>query len=327
MLSRFFGFGRRDFSSLSEQEILALAISSEEDDGRIYGAYADGLRADFPQSAKVFDEMAEEEAHHRDVLIDMHRRRFGEKIPLIRREHVRGYYERRPDWLVRPLGIERVRAKAEEMEEQAYRFYLEAAKRTEDASTRKLLGELAAAEKSHVSMAHRLGMKHVPEGVAVEERQAERRQFILTYVQPGLAGLMDGSISTLAPIFAAAFATQNTWATFLVGLSASVGAGISMGFTEAAHDDGKLSGRGSPLKRGLANGIMTMLGGLGHTLPYLISDFWTATTVAAIVVFFELWAIAFIQNRYMETPFLRATFQVVLGGALVFAAGILIGNA
>jgi rubrerythrin len=327
MLSRFFGFGRRDFSSLSEQEILALAISSEEDDGRIYSAYADGLRADFPQSAKVFDEMAEEEAHHRDVLIDMHRRRFGEKIPLIRREHVRGYYERRPDWLVRPLGIERVRAKAEEMEEQAYRFYLEAAKRTEDASTRKLLGELAAAEKSHVSMAHRLGMKHVPEGVAVEERQAERRQFILTYVQPGLAGLMDGSISTLAPIFAAAFATQNTWATFLVGLSASVGAGISMGFTEAAHDDGKLSGRGSPLKRGLANGIMTMLGGLGHTLPYLISNFWTATTVAAIVVFFELWAIAFIQNRYMETPFWRAAVQVVLGGALVFAAGVLIGNA
>jgi rubrerythrin len=327
MFSRFFGFGRRDFSSLSEQEILALAISSEEDDGRIYGAYADGLRADFPQSAKVFDEMAEEEAHHRDVLIDMHRRRFGEKIPLIRREHVRGYYERRPDWLARPLGIERVRAKAEEMEEQAYRFYLEAARRTQDASTRKLLGELATAEKSHVSMAHRLGMKHVPEGVAVEERQAERRQFILTYVQPGLAGLMDGSISTLAPIFAAAFATQNTWATFLVGLSASVGAGISMGFTEAAHDDGKLSGRGSPLKRGLANGVMTMLGGLGHTLPYLISNFWTATTVAAIVVFFELWAIAFIQNRYMETPFLRATFQVVLGGALVFAAGILIGNA
>jgi rubrerythrin len=327
MLSRFFGFGRRDFSSLSEQEILALAISSEEDDGRIYSAYADGLREDFPQSAKVFDEMAEEEAHHRDALIDMHRRRFGEKIPLIRREHVRGYYECRPDWLVRPLGVDHVRAQAEDMEEQAYRFYLEAAKRTTDALTRKLLGELAAAEKSHVSIAHRLGAKHVPEGVAAEERQREHRQFILTYVQPGLAGLMDGSISTLAPIFAAAFATQNTWATFLVGLSASVGAGISMGFTEAAHDDGKLSGRGSPLKRGLANGIMTMLGGLGHTLPYLISDFWTATTVAAIVVFFELWAIAFIQNRYMETPFLRATFQVVLGGALVFAAGILIGNA
>ncbi|MBN9075655.1 MAG: rubrerythrin family protein [Rhizobiales bacterium 65-79] len=327
MLSRFFGFGRRDFSSLSEQEILALAISSEEDDGRIYGAYADGLREDFPQSAKVFDEMAEEEAHHRDVLIEMHRKRFGDRIPLIRREHVRGYFERKPDWLVRPLGIDHVRTQAEQMEEQAYRFYLEAAKRTGDASTRKLLGDLAVAEKSHVSMAHRLGLKHVPEGVAAEERQEERKKFILTYVQPGLAGLMDGSISTLAPIFAAAFATQNTWATFLVGLSASVGAGISMGFTEAAHDDGKISGRGSPLKRGLANGLMTALGGLGHTLPYLIPSFWTATVVAAIVVFFELWAIAFIQNRYMETPFLRATFQVVLGGALVFAAGVLIGNA
>jgi len=327
MFSRFFGPGRRDFSSLSEQEILALAISSEEDDGRIYGAYADGLREDFAQSAKVFEEMAEEEAQHRDVLIETHRRRFGERIPLIRREHVRGYYERRPDWLIRPLGIDRVRAQAERMEEQAYLFYLEAAKRTQDASTRKLLGDLAVAEKSHISMARRLGLRHVPEGVAAEERKDERRQFILTYVQPGLAGLMDGSISTLAPIFAAAFATHNTWATFLVGLSASIGAGISMGFTEAAHDDGKLSGRGSPLKRGLANGIMTALGGLGHTLPYLISNFWTATTVAAIVVFFELWAIAFIQNRYMETPFLRATFQVVLGGALVFAAGILIGNA
>jgi rubrerythrin len=271
--------------------------------------------------------MAEEEAHHRDVLIEMHRKRFGDRIPLIRREHVRGYFERKPDWLVRPLGIDHVRTQAEQMEEQAYRFYLEAAKRTGDASTRKLLGDLAVAEKSHVSMAHRLGLKHVPEGVAAEERQEERKKFILTYVQPGLAGLMDGSISTLAPIFAAAFATQNTWATFLVGLSASVGAGISMGFTEAAHDDGKISGRGSPLKRGLANGLMTALGGLGHTLPYLIPSFWTATVVAAIVVFFELWAIAFIQNRYMETPFLRATFQVVLGGALVFAAGVLIGNA
>src|SRR5690606_10627910 len=206
-------------------------------------------------------------------------------------------------------------------------FYLEAAKRAADASTRKLLGDLAAAENAHGSLARRLGLKHTPDDVRETEAGDERRRFVLTYVQPGLAGLMDGSVSTLAPIFAAAFATQNTWATFLVGLSASVGAGISMGFTEAAHDDGKLSGRGSPLKRGLANGIMTMLGGLGHTLPYLIPNFWTATTVAAIVVFFELWAIAFIQNRYMETPFLRATFQVVLGGALVFAAGILIGNA
>ena len=273
MLSRVFGFGRRPFDSLDEQEILALAISSEEDDGRIYRAYADGLRDDFPASAAVFDGMADEEDRHRAALIEMHRQRFGERIPLIRREHVKGYYERRPDWLVRPLGIEKVRLQAEEMEDQAHRFYLEAAKRTEDASTRKLLGDLAAAEKGHESLARRLGLEHVPEDVKAEEGVAERRQFILTYVQPGLAGLMDGSVSTLAPIFAAAFATGDTWQTFLVGLSASVGAGISMGFTEAAHDDGKLSGRGSPVKRGLASGIMTAIGGLGHALPYLIPHF------------------------------------------------------
>jgi rubrerythrin len=327
MLRRFFTLRKRDFSSLSEQEILALAISSEEDDARIYKSYADGLRDQFPQSAKVFDDMAEEENQHRRRLIEQHRARFGETIPLIRREHVRGYYDRKPDWLVRPLGLEKVRAMAEDMEAQAYRFYIEASKRTSDAGTRKLLGDLAVAEKGHESLAQRLGEKYTPEDVQEQERQTERRQFILTYIQPGLAGLMDGSVSTLAPIFAAAFATQDTWQTFLVGLSASVGAGISMGFTEAAHDDGVLSGRGSPLKRGLASGIMTALGGLGHALPYLIPQFWTATSVAAVVVFFELWAIAWIQNRYMETPFLRAAFQVVLGGSLVFAAGVLIGNA
>ncbi|SCY45382.1 iron exporter MbfA [Microvirga guangxiensis] len=327
MLSRVFGFDRRPFDSLSEQEILALAISSEEDDARIYRSYAEGLREQFPQSAKVFEEMAVEEDGHRSALIELHRKRFGETIPLIRREHVRGYYERKPDWLVRPLGIEKVRTAAETMEAQAHRFYVEAAKRSTDASTRKLLGDLATAEMAHESLARRLGLAHTPESVKEEEAQTERRQFILTYVQPGLAGLMDGSVSTLAPIFAAAFATQDTWQTFLVGLSASVGAGISMGFTEAAHDDGKLSGRGSPIKRGFASGIMTAVGGLGHALPYLIPHFWTATIIAAAVVFVELWAIAFIQNRYMETPFLRAAFQVVLGGALVFAAGVLIGNA
>jgi rubrerythrin len=327
MLSRVFGLDRRPFDSLSEQEILALAISSEEDDGRIYRSYAEGLREAYPQSAKVFDDMAAEEDRHRSALIEAHRRRFGETIPLIRREHVRGYYERKPDWLVRPLGVDRVRAAAETMEAQAHRFYLEAAKRTTDASTRKLLGDLAAAEKEHESLARRLGLAHTPDAVKEEESQTERRQFILTFVQPGLAGLMDGSVSTLAPIFAAAFATGDTWQTFLVGLSASVGAGISMGFTEAAHDDGRLSGRGSPVKRGLASGIMTAVGGLGHALPYLIPHFWTATIIAVAVVFVELWAIAFIQNRYMDTPFMRAAFQVVLGGALVFAAGVLIGNA
>ncbi|ERI12317.1 rubrerythrin [Ochrobactrum intermedium] len=327
MLSRFFRNDRRPFDSLSEQEILALAISSEEDDARIYLAYADGLRDDFPQSAKIFEQMAAEEHGHRDALIERHKARFGDRIPLIRREHVSGYYDRKPDWLVRPLGIDKVREAASEMEEQAYRFYVEAARRVSDADTRKLLGDLAQQEKQHEAKAESLENTLTPDDVQDEERAAERKQFILTYVQPGLAGLMDGSVSTLAPIFAAAFATQDTWQTFLVGLSASVGAGISMGFTEAIHDDGKLSGRGSPVKRGLSCGIMTTLGGLGHTLPYLIQDFWTATSIAAILVFFELWAIAFIQNRYMETPFFRSVLQVVLGGALVLAAGILIGSA
>ncbi|KSV66397.1 membrane protein [Sinorhizobium sp. GW3] len=327
MFSRLFSRSKRPFLSLSEQEILALAISSEEDDGRIYLAYADALRAQYPHSAKVFEEMAEEESHHRQWLIDLHVQRFGNRIPLIRREHVRDFLERKPDWLIAEMPIEKAREEAEAMEEAAHRFYVEAATRTQDAATRKLLGDLAIAEKSHESLARRLGEEHTPEDVRAEEDQTARRQFILTYVQPGLAGLMDGSVSTLAPIFAAAFATQDTWQTFLVGLSASVGAGISMGFTEAAHDDGKLSGRGSPIKRGLASGIMTALGGLGHALPYLIPHFWTATATAAVIVFVELWAIAFIQNRYMETPFLRAAFQVVLGGGLVLAAGILIGNA
>ncbi len=326
MLSRLFSSGKRAFSSLSEQEILALAIASEEDDARIYLAYADQLRDTYPQSAKLFEDMAEVEHTHRNMLIDMHRQRFGERIPLIRREHVRGFYERKPDWLRRNLSLETIRDEAERMEAQAARFYREAAAMTSDAQTRKLLGDLAVAEEGHEDVARMLGERHTPGEVKAEENESARRQFLLTYVQPGLAGLMDGSVSTLAPIFAAAFATQDTWQTFLIGLSASVGAGISMGFTEAAHDDGKLSGRGSPVKRGLASGIMTAIGGLGHALPYLIPHFWTATAIAALVVFVELWAIAFIQNRYMETPFLRAAFQVVLGGSLVLAAGILIGN-
>jgi rubrerythrin len=326
MLTRLFTQSRRTFDSLTEEEILALAIASEEEDARIYLAYADGLRDQYPASAKVFEDMAEVEQTHKNMLIDMFQSRFGERIPLIRREHVRGFYERKPDWLRKNLPLDTVREQAEAMERQAARFYEEAAKRVSGASTRRLLGDLALAERGHEDIAHMLTDKHLPEDVKAEENADERRQFILTYVQPGLAGLMDGSVSTLAPIFAAAFATGNTWSTFLIGLSASVGAGISMGFTEAAHDDGKLSGRGSPVKRGLASGIMTALGGLGHALPYLIPHFWVATIVAAIVVFFELWAIAFIQNRYMETPFLRAVFQVVFGGSLVLAAGILIGN-
>ena len=317
---------RRRFSDLSEQEILALAISSEEDDGRIYRSYADMLRDDYPDTAKIFEGMAAEEDGHRQRLIALHQERFGEVIPLIRREHVAGFYARRPVWLMENLGIERIRAEAEMMEYDAEAFYLKAAQRTSDAGTRKLLGDLAAAEAGHQDRAGDLAKAHLDADALDTEDRTAKRKFILTWVQPGLAGLMDGSVSTLAPIFATAFATQDTWTTFLVGLAASVGAGISMGFTEAASDDGELSGRGSPFKRGLASGVMTTVGGLGHALPYLISDFWTATVIAIIVVFIELWAIAWIQNKYMETPFFRAAFQVVLGGALVFAAGVLIGS-
>ena len=326
MIHRFLPTRRRAFDALSEQEILALAISSEEDDMRIYRAYADGLRESYPASAAVFDDMADEENGHRARLIELHQRRFGETIPLIRREHVQGYYERKPDWLVRPLSLEKTREMASGMERQAERFYRAAAARASDADTRRLLGDLAHAEAAHGSLATHLEREHLTEEVLDEEAETERRQFLLTWVQPGLAGLMDGSISTLAPIFAAAFATGDTWSTFLIGLSASIGAGISMGFTEAAHDDGVLTGRGAPWKRGLASGVMTTLGGLGHALPYLIPDFTIATTLAIAIVFVELWAITWIQHRFMETSWRRSMFQVLLGGSLVLAAGILIGQ-
>ncbi|WP_457649349.1 iron exporter MbfA [Profundibacter sp.] len=316
---------RRRFSDLNEQEILALAISSEEDDAQIYRGYAERLRADYPNSAKVFDAMAAEEDEHRRRLIELHKKRFGDVIPLIRREHVAGFYARRPIWLVENLGLERIREEVAKMEKDAEAFYTRAAQQTKDAATRKLLGDLAADEAGHNATAATLQEELLGGDEKEKENFTAHRQFVLTWVQPGLAGLMDGSVSTLAPIFATAFATHDTWTTFLVGTAASIGAGISMGFTEAASDDGVLSGRGSPFKRGVASGVMTTLGGLGHALPYLITDFWTATIIAFIVVFFELWAIAWIQNRYMDTPFMRAAFQVVLGGALVFATGVVIG--
>jgi len=317
---------RRKFADLNEQEILALAISSEEDDARIYRMFAEALRSNFAGSAAIFDGMAMEEDEHRRQLIALHQKRFGDTIPLVRREHISGYFVRQPVWLTENLGLDRMRQEAREMEQTAERFYRAAAAKTSDADTRRLLGDLAAAEAGHDQTAQDLAEKHLdPDTLEAEDNEAHR-QFVLTWVQPGLAGLMDGSVSTLAPIFAAAFATGDTWNTFLIGLAASVGAGISMGFTEAASDDGQISGRGSPIKRGFASGVMTTLGGLGHALPYLISDFWTATTIAIIVVFVELWAIAWIQNRFMQTPFFRATLQVVIGGALVLAAGILIGS-
>ncbi|PWR01937.1 rubrerythrin family protein [Meridianimarinicoccus roseus] len=317
---------KRRFSDLSEQEVLALAISSEEDDSRIYRGFSARLREEFPASAALFDGMAAEEEQHAQRLIALHKARFGNDIPLIRREHVADYYNRRPVWLSQALSIEDIRAQAEIMERDAQRFYEVAAQRSRDADTRALLNELAAAEAGHETRAGELAEQHLTGDARAAEDDTAHRKFLLTWVQPGLAGLMDGSVSTLAPIFATAFATQDPWTTFLVGLAASVGAGISMGFTEAASDDGQLSGRGAAWKRGVASGVMTTVGGLGHALPYLIPHFWTATIIAGIVVFIELWAIAWIQNRYMETPFLRAAMQVVLGGALVLAAGILIGS-
>lgn len=321
-----FGISNRlRFADLSEQQVLALAISSEEDDARIYRSYAAFLREDFPATAEIFDEMAIEEDGHRRRLIDTHRERFGSRIPLIRREHVSGYFDRRPVWLMENLSLERIRAEAARMEQDAARFYSAAAQRSSDPATRKLLGDLAAAEAGHETIATQLTAAMEASDAHATEADTAQRQFVLTWIQPGLAGLMDGSVSTLAPIFATAFATQDTLTTFQVGLAASVGAGISMGFTEAASDDGTISGRGSPIKRGVASGVMTMLGGLGHALPYLIPHFWTATIIAILIVVAELWTIAWIQKRFMDTPFHRAAFQVVLGGALVFAAGALIG--
>jgi len=314
------------FAELTEQEVLALAITNEEEDSRIYRGFAEGLREKYAASAKVFDEMADEEVRHRTMLFDLYRSKFGEYLPLIRRQDVKGFIAKKPLWLTRPLGLDEVRKYAETMEFEAARFYRQAAITARDASIRKLLDELADIEDEHENLAQHLGQQILTTAARAREDETSRRMFILQYVQPGLAGLMDGSVSTLAPLFAAAFATHNTWETFLVGLAASVGAGISMGFAEALSDDGSLTGRGAPVVRGGICGVMTAIGGLGHTLPYLIPSFWAATVVAIAVVAVELVAISYIRYRFMDTPFLAATFQVVVGGVLVFVAGILIGS-
>jgi rubrerythrin len=316
----------RNFDDLSEREMLALAISNEEEDSRIYADFADGLVENYPASAKVFTEMATEENEHRRRLIDLFVSKFGDHIPLVRRHDIRGYIPQQPVWQVRPLNIEAVRTRASEMERVAARFYRQAVSRTSDASIRKLLGDLAEIEDAHDRRALNLEKEILTESARHSEEEGERRRFILQIIQPGLVGLMDGSVSTLAPVFAAAFATHNSWNAFLVGLAASVGAGISMGFAEALSDDGKLSGRGAPLLRGLICGLMTFGGGIGHTLPYLIPNFYTATAVAICVVVIELLIISWIQWRYMEVPPLSAAAKVMIGGALVLAAGILIGS-
>jgi rubrerythrin len=320
----------RSFDSLSEQEILALAITSEEEDSRIYGDFAEGLKADYPATAELFHGMQQEETEHRRRLYERYREKFGEHIPLIRRQDVRGFVSRRPVWLVRPLGLDTVRKTAESMETETRRFYLRAAERATDASVRELLTDLAEAERGHVMAAENLEKKLLPPQVKQQEEEASRRLFVLQVVQPGLAGLMDGSVSTLAPLFAAAFAAarmgQTHWLPFKVGLAASLGAGISMGFAEALSDDGSLTGRGHPYVRGVVCGLMTTLGGIGHTMPYLIPNLHLATSVAIGVVVFELAAISYIRHRYMESPWVSATIQVVLGGVLVFLTGILIGS-
>ena len=316
----------RTFAELSEKEILALAISLEEEDERVYADYAEGLRADFPATAAIFDSTRQEEIGHRRRLIELYRQKFGEHIPLIRRQDVKGFVQRRPIWLARPLRIETVRNQASAMEEETRRFYEKAAANASDAGIRQLLDDLAAEERTHEDRAEALEKGKEEAGEFHKEAEASRRLFVLQVIQPGLAGLMDGSVSTLAPVFAAAFATHNTWAAFVVGLAASVGAGISMGFAEALSDDGTLTGRGHPWLRGLVCGLMTTLGGIGHTLPFLIRHFTLATGVAIVVVLIELAVITWIRRRYMETPLFSAALQVALGGAIVFATGVLIGS-
>ncbi len=313
------------FKDLSEREVLALAISLEEEDGRVYADFAEKLRANFPASAKVFEGMRDEESEHRRRLIERFQQQFGDHIPLIRRDDVKGFIKRKPLWLYSTLRVDAAVKAAESMELETRRFYEAAAERTSDAATRKLLGDLAEAERQHSNVAEALEKENLTKSARNEEADAQRRQFVLQVVQPGLAGLMDGSVSTLAPLFAAAFATHNSWDAFRVGLAASAGAGISMGFAEALSDDGQLSGRGRPLIRGIVCGLMTTLGGIGHTLPYLIPSFFTATSVAAIVVVIELAAISWVRHTYMDTPVLSAAFQVIVGGILVFLTGILIG--
>src|SRR2546422_4643616 len=312
----------RSFESLTEREPLALAISLEEEDARIYEDFAEGLKENYPAQARQFAQLRRDEDSHRHRLLDLYRQRFGEHIPLIRRQDVRGFVGRRPVWLVRPLGLKAVQKAAETMELETKRFYEAAARRATDAGVRQLLGDLAEEERNHAQAAEQIAETKLSE----EESARQKRLFVLQVIQPGLAGLMDGSVSTLAPLFAAAFATHNSWATFLVGLAASVGAGISMGFAEALSDDGSLTGRGHPWSRGFVCGLMTTVGGIGHTLPYLIPNVKTATSVAVAVVLVELGVISWVRHKFMDTPLSSAVVQVVLGGVLVFLVGILIGS-
>lgn len=314
------------FDDLNESQILALAITAEEEDGHIFRDFAEKFRKDFPATADLFDRMSDEESGHRHRLIEVYRKKFGEHIPLVRRQDVKGFMASRSSLLVlHALRPEKAREQASLMEIDARRFYEAAAQKSKDAAIRQLLGDLAQEEGRHETVAQHINERQAADGEVDIEQDVGRRIFVLRFVQPALAGLMDGSVSTLAPLFAAAFATSNTAETFKVGLAASVGAGISMGFAEALSDDGKISGRGTPWIRGVVCGLMTAVGGLGHTLPFLFRDFHMAMSVAMVVVVIELGIISMIRWKYMDTPFLSAAFQVVVGGLLVFLAGWFIG--
>ena len=315
------------FNELSEKEVLALAISQEEEDGKIYGEFAERMRSAYPKTADALAAMRDEESGHRHQLIETYRKKFGDYIPLIRRQDVRGFVNRKPIWLNRVLTVDQIRKEIGSMEQETQRFYEISAQKSTSAPVRELLSDLAEQESKHVEIAEELERRQIESGQRKEEDEGAKRTFVLQVVQPGLAGLMDGSVSTLAPVFAAAFATKNSWDAFLVGMAASLGAGISMGFAEALSDDGALSGRGQPWVRGSVCGLMTTLGGIGHTLPFLIPNFYLATGVAVVVVAVELAVISWIRHHYMDTPLLSAVFQVVLGGVLVFITGILIGSA
>ncbi len=320
----------KKFADLDEREILAVAIGAEEEDARVYHAFAEDLHGRYPSTAAVFVRMASVEDGHRHDLLDLYKKRFGSNLVPICRDDVRGTPKRRPVWLVKNLPLEAIRKEVAAREAASMSFYERAAAQARDIDTRGLLYDLAEAERHHTGIVGDLEESLLTPGSRAQEGAAGRRRFVLQYVQPGLAGLMDGSVSTLAPLFAAAFATHNNWQTLLVGLAASIGAGISMGFAEALSDDGLMSGRGTPWLRGAICGTMTAIGGLGHTLPYLVPNtwphaFWTATALSGLVVFLELWLIAWIRAHYMDTPMLRAIFQIVLGGAIVLATGILIG--
>ena len=317
---------KKKFQDLNDNEILSLAIDSLEEDIKLYDEYSSHFLINYPVTSKMFKQMSILKNKNRKKLVELHKKKFGETLSITNHKEIANYFKRKPEWLVIKNSIEKVRNEIIEMETMSAQFYNSFAKKSQNIEIRNLLIDLALMSREQKDNAKLILLNAQKSRSAKEEVTKDKRQFILTWVQPGLAGLMDGSVSTLAPIFATAFATKDSHTTLLVGLAASIGAGISMGFTEAVHDDGVISGRGSPIKRGFASGIMTTIGGLGHALPYLISDFYVATVIAMFFVLVELWAIAWIQAKYMEIKFTKAVFQVVFGGSLVLAAGILIGG-